>query len=119
MSFLLFPLAKRWEGERRRLGNLYFLEHHKSGDLPSSLERKLCFLTSHGGCRHMTIITNTKTISISQTSLAQASLSQKLIAGSLALFIGLSLIYGTGIIQNMAVHNGAHDMRHASGFPCH
>jgi len=62
----------------------------------------------------MTTVTNIKAISISQISL-----SQKLIAGSLALFIGLSLIYGTGIIQNMAVHNGAHDMRHATGFPCH
>ncbi len=62
----------------------------------------------------MNIITRTKSIDISQTSLGQ-----KIIAGFLALFIGLALIYGTGMVQNMAVHNGAHDTRHAIGFPCH
>ena len=46
-------------------------------------------------------------------------ISSKLIAGSMALFIGLALIYGTGFVQNMAVHNGAHDTRHSIGFPCH
>ncbi len=56
---------------------------------------------------------------MSQTGSLQTSLSQKIIAASLALFIGMALIYGTGMVQNIAVHNGAHDMRHAFGFPCH
>ena len=47
------------------------------------------------------------------------SISQRLIAGSLALFIGLTLIVGVGFANDMAVHNGAHDTRHAAGFPCH
>jgi len=47
------------------------------------------------------------------------SISQRLIAGSLALFIGLTLIAGVGFANDMAVHNGAHDTRHAAGFPCH
>lgn len=50
---------------------------------------------------------------------AQLSLSQRMIAGSLALFLGLTLVTGIGFAQNMAVHNGAHDSRHAAGFPCH
>ena len=46
-------------------------------------------------------------------------LSQRLIAGALALLIGLTLIGGVGFASDMAVHNGAHDTRHAIGFPCH
>ena len=47
------------------------------------------------------------------------SLSQRLTAGVLALFIGFVLVGGVGFASDMAVHNGAHDMRHALGFPCH
>lgn len=65
------------------------------------------------------LITREVLIMISITKIKSISISSSLIAGSLALFIGLSLIYGTGIVQNIAVHNGAHDMRHALGFPCH
>lgn len=49
----------------------------------------------------------------------QLSLSQRLVAGSLALFLGLTLVTGIGFAHDMAVHNGAHDSRHAAGFPCH
>ncbi len=55
----------------------------------------------------------------STTQVQTLSISQRLIAGSLALFLGLSLIVGTGFAQNLALHNGAHDTRHAIGFPCH
>lgn len=58
--------------------------------------------------------TNTKT-----TRTQTLSLSNRLLAGALALFMGLTLIGGVGFAANMAVHNGAHDARHASGFPCH
>ncbi|MCF6303490.1 MAG: CbtB-domain containing protein [Devosiaceae bacterium] len=47
------------------------------------------------------------------------SIPQRLIAGSLALFLGLSLIVGAGFASDLAVHNGAHDSRHSTGFPCH
>lgn len=47
------------------------------------------------------------------------SLSQRLVAGVLALFLGLVLIGGVGFASDMAIHNGAHDTRHALGFPCH
>jgi cobalt transporter subunit CbtB len=55
----------------------------------------------------------------STISLGTLSVSQRLIAGALTLFIGLTLIGGAGFAGNMAIHNGAHDMRHAIGFPCH
>ena len=47
------------------------------------------------------------------------SFSQRLAAGLVLLFIGLTLTFAVGL-SNMAVaHNSAHDTRHAIGFPCH
>ena len=53
------------------------------------------------------------------TSTVSFSISQRLIAGVLALFLGLVLVGGVGFASDMAIHNGAHDTRHALGFPCH
>ena len=36
-----------------------------------------------------------------------------------AALLGLVLVYGAGFAQTEAFHNGAHDARHAAGFPCH
>ena len=56
---------------------------------------------------------------LSTVSVASLSLSQRLRAGLLALVFGLVLVGGVGFASDMAVHNGAHDTRHALGFPCH
>jgi cobalt transporter subunit CbtB len=32
---------------------------------------------------------------------------------------GLVILFCVGFLQPPAVHNGAHDTRHANGFPCH
>lgn len=53
------------------------------------------------------------------TGLQSLSISQRLIAGSLALVLGLVLLVGTGFAGDYRLHNGAHDTRHAMGFPCH
>lgn len=53
------------------------------------------------------------------TQSISASVNQRLLAGALALFLGLTLLGGVGFAHNAAVHNGAHDSRHAIGFPCH
>ena len=47
------------------------------------------------------------------------SLSQRLIAGVLALMLGFVLIGTIGFASDMRIHNGAHDTRHSLGFPCH
>ena len=57
--------------------------------------------------------------SVQTATVSSLSLSQRLIAGGLALFLGLVLVGGIGFASDMAVHNGAHDTRHALGFPCH
>jgi cobalt transporter subunit CbtB len=36
-----------------------------------------------------------------------------------AAVLGVVLLYGAGFVQTEAIHNGAHDARHAAGFPCH
>ena len=56
---------------------------------------------------------------IQATGVAGLTLSQRLIAGVLALFIGFVLVGGVGFASDMNIHNGAHDARHALGFPCH
>jgi cobalt transporter subunit CbtB len=54
-----------------------------------------------------------------QTTSISLSLPQRLIAGVLALFLGLVLVGGVGFASDMRIHNGAHDTRHSMGFPCH
>ena len=59
---------------------------------------------------------NTSAVSTGSSSL---SLSQRLTAAALALFLGLTLLVGTGFAGDFRLHNGAHDTRHSMGFPCH
>ena len=63
----------------------------------------------------MNMTTNTTT----STGLQSLSMSQRLIAGALALLLGLTLVVGTGFAGDFRLHNGAHYTRHAMGFPCH
>jgi cobalt transporter subunit CbtB len=58
---------------------------------------------------------NTTTIS----TVTGLSVSQRLIAGLLALVLGFLLVGTIGFASDIRVHNGAHDTRHALGFPCH
>ncbi|MBC2834303.1 CbtB-domain containing protein [Gemmobacter straminiformis] len=56
-------------------------------------------------------MTSVKTLS---GSLAQA-------AGSImaVMAIGVTLMFVAGHAQSATLHDAAHDMRHATGFPCH
>jgi len=36
-----------------------------------------------------------------------------------AILLGVLLVYGVGFASPMAIHNAAHDARHAFAFPCH
>ncbi len=40
-------------------------------------------------------------------------------AALLAAFFGLVLVWGVGFAHPSAIHNAAHDARHAIAFPCH
>lgn len=36
-----------------------------------------------------------------------------------AFAIGFALIFTAGLLQAETLHDAAHDVRHATGFPCH
>ncbi|WP_349361052.1 CbtB domain-containing protein [Stappia sp.] len=49
-----------------------------------------------------------------------ASASRSGLAGIvLAALFGLAIVTVTGHVQASALHDAAHDVRHATGFPCH
>jgi cobalt transporter subunit CbtB len=47
------------------------------------------------------------------------SLSDRLILGVSALLLGGFLVFGVGLANSATIHDTAHDVRHANGFPCH
>jgi cobalt transporter subunit CbtB len=50
----------------------------------------------------------------------QASASRTGLASAFfALILGVGIIAVTGHVQAAALHDAAHDVRHATGFPCH
>lgn len=54
-----------------------------------------------------------------ESSFPRAERKSGLLASLAAAALGLMLIYGSGLAQIQALHNAAHDARHAAGFPCH
>ena len=57
--------------------------------------------------------------SIQITDQTQSLISSNMMAIIFAAFVGLSIVAITGHVQASALHDAAHDMRHATGFPCH
>jgi cobalt transporter subunit CbtB len=54
-----------------------------------------------------------------KTSTTTLSVSQRVTAGVICLFLGASLVFLVGMSHISAAHNAAHDTRHSIGFPCH
>lgn len=50
---------------------------------------------------------------------AAHSVTDRALPAVAALLVGLFLVFGTGFAHPMAIHNAAHDVRHAFAFPCH
>ncbi|RLQ87490.1 CbtB domain-containing protein [Notoacmeibacter ruber] len=53
------------------------------------------------------------------TSPVAATRSTSLIALALSAVLGLGVVFSVGLAQANALHDAAHDVRHANGFPCH
>lgn len=49
----------------------------------------------------------------------QALISSNVLAIAFAAFVGLGMITIAGHVQATTLHDAAHDVRHATGFPCH
>ncbi len=59
----------------------------------------------------------TKTFHLKDQTLAPAA--SRMLPAVLALLFGAFLVLGTGVASPSALHNAAHDGRHALSFPCH
>lgn len=53
------------------------------------------------------------------SSIRAGGISDRFAAGAAALFLGVFLVFGAGLANSAALHDTAHDARHALGFPCH
>ncbi|WP_374313074.1 CbtB domain-containing protein [Dongia sp.] len=58
---------------------------------------------------------------LSSTALSTKSKTRaEAVAGAaMAAMLGLVMVWGVGFSHIEAVHNAAHDTRHANAFPCH
>ncbi len=59
---------------------------------------------------------NVQNATSARADAAQASSVLSLIAVAA---LGLGVIFATGHVQAATLHDAAHDVRHATGFPCH
>ncbi len=50
---------------------------------------------------------------------ARARLDSELLSIASALVLGLGLVFAAGFAEATAIHDAAHDQRHAIAFPCH
>ena len=80
----------------------------KSGDLPSKWAYPPYKLTGLTEGDMTTTVLN-----------GSVSVSQRIQAGFVCLFIGASLVFMVGLSHINVAHNAAHDTRHSIGFPCH
>ncbi|RKF14659.1 CbtB-domain containing protein [Roseovarius spongiae] len=53
------------------------------------------------------------------TALARSTAKSTLLPALMAFGLGLGVITVAGHVQATALHDAAHDARHANGFPCH
>lgn len=49
----------------------------------------------------------------------ETDIQQRLAAAVAAILMGAFLVYGVAFASPDAIHNAAHDSRHAFSFPCH
>lgn len=78
----------------------------KPGDRPCKVKQ-----TVGGTGRRDDMTTMTKTIALTKTS----TLASVLMVAAL----GLGMLFLAGHAQSSTLHDAAHDVRHATGFPCH
>jgi cobalt transporter subunit CbtB len=53
------------------------------------------------------------------THLAAHSVTSTLTSILMVAALGLGLLFAAGHAQSATLHDAAHDVRHATGFPCH
>lgn len=56
---------------------------------------------------------------IAQTRIKATATTSPLVAALFVAALGAALLFVAGHAQSAALHDAAHDVRHATGFPCH
>ena len=87
-------------------GRLAGAQTREPGDLPNSNETWPSGVTE----KEEKMSTNTSVVQSTDTSWLPLVL---------AALLGLGIIFVTGHLQAATIHDAAHDVRHATGFPCH
>ena len=54
-----------------------------------------------------------------QTGLKAVPETRRLLPALAAAMLGLVVLFGVALANSDAIHNAAHDTRHAAAFPCH
>lgn len=54
-----------------------------------------------------------------QTLNSTAVSTSGLLPAAFFMVIGMAIVFASGLAQAPALHDAAHDVRHATGFPCH
>lgn len=60
-----------------------------------------------------------RSIEMNTTTAATHAATRPWVAIALAAMFGVTLIFFAGLAQSETLHDAAHDVRHATGFPCH
>lgn len=87
-------------------------ENREPGDLPDKTGAQVPYL-------YFASSTEVVMAQVSVSSTRIVSGSDRFTAGVLALLVGSFLIFGAGFAHSNVLHDTAHDVRHANGFPCH
>ncbi|MCC7321802.1 MAG: CbtB-domain containing protein [Rubellimicrobium sp.] len=53
------------------------------------------------------------------TTLSLPAIRSTLVPVLMSALLGLGIVVAAGVAQSATLHDAAHDMRHATGFPCH
>lgn len=59
------------------------------------------------------------TPSVHRSAAVEVDRASRVQAAMVAALLGAFILLGTGFAQPQALHNAAHDARHAFAFPCH
>lgn len=89
------------------LGRQAKVTTRKPGDLPSKVKQVAVGCDGKETKKMTTLI---KTVELART---------RFVPALFVMALGVTLITITGHVQASALHDAAHDVRHATGFPCH
>lgn len=54
-----------------------------------------------------------------KTNVAAGTTTSPLLSALAAVVIGIAVVSVVGLVHAQTLHDAAHDVRHATGFPCH